>query len=65
MDTFGKDAEVMRRDDNVIRVKIMSVPSAMKTWVLEHIEECEVTGPKRFREEIQRTVMEAYRKYCC
>ena len=26
VDTFGKDAEVMRRDDNVIRVKIMSVP---------------------------------------
>lgn len=65
VDTFGKDAEVMRRDDNVIRVKIMSVPSAMKTWILEHIEECEVTGPKRFKEEIQRMVMEAYRKYCC
>ena len=40
-----------------------SVPSVMKDWALKHIDKCEVIGPKRFRDEIQRTVMGAYKKY--
>ncbi len=63
-ETFGKDADVIRNDGTKIAVKIMGVPSEMKLWVLEHIDQCEVMGPKRFREEIQRVLIEAYRQYC-
>ena len=63
-DTFGKDAVVMRIDDYDISIKIMAVPSQMKSWVLQHIEECDVTTPRKFREEIQKIVMGAYKKYC-
>ena len=63
-DTFGKDAVVMRIDDYDISIKIMAVPSQMKSWVLQHIEECDVTAPRKFREEIQKIVMGAYKKYC-
>lgn len=63
-ETFGKDADVIRNDGTKIVVKIMGVPSEMKLWVLEHIDQCEVIGPKRFREEIQRVLIEAYRQYC-
>lgn len=63
-ETFGKDADVIRNDGVKIAVKIMGVPSEMKSWVLAHIDKCEVTGPKRFREEIQRIIIEAYSQYC-
>ena len=63
-ETFGKDANVVRNDGAEIAVKIMTVPSKIKPWILEHIDQCNVTGPKKFREEIQRIVMEAYKKYC-
>lgn len=63
-DTFGKDAVVMRIDEYDISIKIMAVPSQMKSWVLQHIEECDVTAPRKFREEIQKIVMGAYKKYC-
>lgn len=63
-ETFGKDADVIRNDGTKIAVKIMGVPSEMKLWVLEHTDQCEVMGPKRFREEIQRVLIEAYRQYC-
>lgn len=63
-DTFGKDAAVMRIDDCDISIKIMAVPSQMRAWVLQHMEECDVTAPRKFREEIQRIIMEAYKKYC-
>lgn len=35
-----------------------------RAWTMAHINECEVIGPKRFRDEIQMTIMEAYKKYC-
>ena len=60
---FGKDAVVISKYDSGITVKITSVPSNMLTWVLSHVNECEVISPKRFRDEIQRTVMEAYKRY--
>lgn len=63
-ETFGKDADVIRNDGTKIAVKIMGVPSEMKSWILEHIDQCEVTGPKRFREEIQRIIIAVYRQYC-
>ena len=63
---FGMDATVIREDrfNSKITVKIVSIPSVMRSWVLGHINECEVIGPKKFRDEIQKTIMEAYRKYC-
>lgn len=60
---FGKDAVVISKSNSDITVKIISVPSEMYSWVLSHVNECEVISPKRFRDEIQRTVMEAYKKY--
>jgi hypothetical protein len=41
-----------------------AIPSVMRAWTLAHINECEVIGPKCFRDEIQMTIMEAYKKYC-
>ena len=62
-ETFGEDANVFQKDNFKITVRITTVLSTIRTWVLKHINECEVIGPKRFRDEIQRTVMEAYKKY--
>lgn len=61
---FGKDATIIRKDFHSITVKIVAIPSEIKRWVLNHLNVCEIVSPKRFREEIQMTVMEAYRKYC-
>lgn len=63
-ETFGKDADVVRNDGTVITVKIMAVPSEMKSWILEHIDKCEAISPKRFREDIQRIIIKAYGQYC-
>lgn len=62
-ETFGKEADIVRNDGSEISVKIMAVPSEMKSWVLEHINKCDVTYPKRFREEIQQIIIEAYGQY--
>ena len=63
-DIFGKDIKIIRVDDNEIAVKITSVPSKMKAWVLENIEKCSVISPRKFRDEIQKIIMNAYKKYC-
>ena len=42
---------------------IVFIPSAMRSWVLSHLNSCEAVGPKSFREEIQQIVMEAYQAY--
>lgn len=60
---FGQDAVVTKRNDTVITVRIITIPSQMRAWVLRRVNECEVVGPKRFRDEIQKTIMEAYKKY--
>ena len=62
---FGIDATVIREErlNSNIAVKIVSIPSIMRSWVLGHINECEVISPKHFRDEIQKTVMEAYKRY--
>ena len=60
---FGKDVVVISKSSADITVKIISVPSEMCSWVLSHVNECEVISPKRFRDEIQRIVMEAYPCY--
>lgn len=62
---FGHDAMVVKKNsDNNISVRIKTVPSKMKTWVLQHLSECEVAGPRNFRDEIQDITMNAYKKYC-
>lgn len=64
-EVFGKAALVTKQDKSgtSINVKISDIPSDMRSWVLRHISECEVVAPKSFRQEIQRLVMEAYKKY--
>ncbi len=62
-ETFGKDALVMRKCDSDITVRITSMPAKVRSWVMEHINECEVIAPKRLRDEIQNTVMDAYKRY--
>lgn len=64
VENFGTDAKVMRKYlCNEITVRIVAIPSKMRSWVLLHIEECEVIGPKKFLDEIQSTVIRAYKKY--
>lgn len=63
VETFGKDAVVLRHTFDAMGVRVHTVPYKMRDWVMKHVTECEVIGPKKFRDEIQRTVMEAYRKY--
>lgn len=62
---FGMDVSVIREDrfNSKITVKIVSIPSIMRSWILGHINECEVIGPKKFRDEIQKAILEAYKKY--
>ena len=47
-----------------IMVRISTIPSVMRAWRMIHINKYEVIGPKRFRDEIQMEIMEAYKKYC-
>ena len=62
---FGMDATIICKDQfsSKITVKIVSIPSAMRSWVLSHMNVCVVLGPKKFREEIQTCIMDAYKKY--
>ena len=63
-DRFGSDADVIKKDFDGITVKIVTVPYIMRDFVRCHLENCTVLAPKKFREEIQRTVMEAYNRIC-
>ena len=56
---FGEYA----RKEN-ITVKINTIPSVIHSWVMTHINQCEIIGPKSFRDKIQNEIMDAYRKYC-
>ena len=62
-ETFGKNISVIRSNQEKVFVKVKCIPSVMKEWVMAHSSQCEVVAPKHFRDEIQRTVMEAYKKY--
>lgn len=63
VETFGSNLTVIKSDHNKIQVKIKCIPSAMREWILAHGGQCEVLAPKHFRDEIQKAVMEAYKKY--
>lgn len=62
-ETFGNNATTIRTENENILVKVKSIPSVMKEWVMAHSNQCEVIAPKHFRDEIQKTIMEAYKKY--
>jgi len=65
-DRFGVDAELLHGGnwrESEIKVRIYTTPSVMHSFVMEHLCDCEVIGPKRFRDMIQKTVMDAYKKY--
>lgn len=62
-ETFGNQISVIKNEDSKVVVKIRCIPSVMRKWVLEHLDRCDVVAPKHFRDEIQKTVMEAYKKY--
>lgn len=62
-EALGNQISVIRNEDSKVVVKIRCIPSVMRKWVLEHLDRCEVVAPKHFRDEIQKTVMEAYKKY--
>ena len=63
VESFGNNVSMIRNDDSKVVVKVKCIPSRMKKWVMEHLNQCEVVAPKRFRDEIQKVVMEAYKKY--
>lgn len=62
-ETFGNDLTVIKSDYEKVLVRIKCILSAMREWVLAHGSQCEVIAPKYFRDEIQRAVMEVYKKY--
>lgn len=63
VENFGNDLTVIKSDPEKVLVKIKCIPSAMREWVLTHGGKCEVIAPKYFRDEIQKAVMETYKKY--
>ncbi len=60
---FGENATVIKHDYFKTTVKIKSIPSVMKKWILSHCDTCEILSPKQFRDEISNAVMEGYKKY--
>lgn len=62
-ETFGNNMSVIRVNANSVCIKVKWIASAMKEWVMAHADQCEVIAPKHFRDEIQKTVLEAYKKY--
>ncbi|MBQ4258835.1 MAG: WYL domain-containing protein [Lachnospiraceae bacterium] len=60
---FGNSLTVIRTQKDRISVKIKCIPSVMREWILAHCDKCEVIGPRHFRDDIQKAVMEAYKKY--
>ena len=64
VERFGSNITALREEPKKIAVKIKCIPSEMKEWVLAHLNQCEVIAPKNFRDEIQKEVMGAFKKYC-
>lgn len=65
-DQFDTDAVFLNKMDysgSLLKVRIHTTLTQMRSFVMTHLNECEVVGPKRFREDIQRAVREVYKKY--
>jgi len=60
---FGNSLTVLKSQNDTITVKIKCIPSVMREWVMAHSNKCEVIAPRHFRDEIQKMIMEAYKKY--
>ncbi len=56
--------DLTRALQHPITVKINTIPSVIHSWVMTHINQCEIIGSKSFRDKIQNEIMDAYRKYC-
>lgn len=63
-ESIGHDVMVSKRNKDKITVRIHTIPSVMRKWIMSNLSRCEVIGSKHFRDEIQMEIMEAYRKYC-
>ena len=62
-DTFETDACLLCRTYPTLQVRIKTIPSTMRTWVLGHCDKCQVVAPKVFKDEMQNAVMEGYKRY--
>lgn len=62
-DTFGEHVTCLNFNAGKLQVRVKTIPSAMKSWILTHCDKCEVIGPKAFREQIQTSILQAYQKY--
>ena len=62
-ETFGADVTVIKSEGDKLLVKIRCIPSIMREWALAHGAWCEVIAPRQFKDEIQKAVMEVYKKY--
>lgn len=60
---FGNNMSVIRTDDKDVLIKVRSTPSVMREWVMAHSNQCEVISPRYFRDEIQKMIMDSYKKY--
>ncbi|MBE5870613.1 MAG: WYL domain-containing protein [Lachnospiraceae bacterium] len=63
VETFGESIVVKGYNETTIRLKINTIHSKIFGYVTGHLDQCYVTAPKEFREEIQKYVYEAYNRY--
>lgn len=63
VERFGLETKVTRDDGERITARIFTTKGKMKKWVLNHLTECSVLEPRKFRDEIQAYVGEAYERY--
>ncbi len=63
VEVFGKDAVVINNGYPALAVRVVTNASKMRNWALAHIDTCEIKKPRKFRDEIQSVVYDAYKKY--
>lgn len=64
--SFGTDASILHTcayHKSEIKVRIHTTHSQMKSFIMNHLCICEIISPKHFRDEIQKIVFDAYKKY--
>ncbi|MDO4554375.1 MAG: WYL domain-containing protein [Lachnospiraceae bacterium] len=65
VETFGGENHVSltKKDKNVLTVRVKSIPTLVKKWIMSHSSECIIKSPRQYKEEIQVLIRESYRKY--
>lgn len=63
VENFGRDAFVCNKGWEKLNIRIETIPSKMESWVMQHIDRCEVIGPRYFKDNIQNTIRNAYKQY--